>query len=56
LIKDAKKERSLAKKHFENAGFLFEQIKMLKHAASCFFTGKNFKKAAEIFESLGHFG
>ena len=29
---------------------------MLKHAASCFFTGKNYQKAGAIFESLGQFG
>lgn len=56
LMKEAKKERLLAKRHFESAGFLFERIKMLRHAASCFFTGKNYVKAGEIFESLGHFG
>jgi protein-arginine kinase activator protein McsA len=46
MIKEAKKERLIAKKHFENAGSLFEQIRMLKHAASCFYTGRNFAKAA----------
>lgn len=53
LIKESKKEKLVAKKHFENAGGLFESIKMLKHAASCFFTGRNFSKAAQIFEQLG---
>ena len=42
LLKESKKEKAVAKKHFETAGFLFEQIKMLKHAASCFYTAKNF--------------
>lgn len=46
LIKEAKKERLVAKKHFENAGTLFESIRMLKHAASCFYTGRNYEKAA----------
>ena len=53
LIKESKKEKLVAKKHFEKAGGLFESIKMLKHAASCFFTGRNFSKAAQIFEQLG---
>ena len=56
LAKEAKKERVAAKKHFESAGALFESIRMLKHAASCFFTGRNFLKAAQIFEELGQFG
>lgn len=46
----------MAKKHFENAGFLFHHIKMLKHAASCFFTARNFVKAGELFSHLEHFG
>jgi len=29
---------------------------MLKHAASCFFTAKNFAKAATLFEHLKQFG
>jgi len=56
LLKEAKKERLVGKKHFENAGYLFEQIKMLRHAASCFFTAQNYPKAAQIFESLSFFG
>jgi 5'-deoxynucleotidase YfbR-like HD superfamily hydrolase len=56
LIKDAKKYRAVGKKHFENAGFLFEKIKMLKHAASCFYTAKNYVKSGEIFQSLEYFG
>ena len=56
LLKEAKKQRIIGKKHYENSGFLFEKIKMFKHAASCFFTAQNYKKAAEIFESLGYFG
>lgn len=56
LLKDAKKERTIGKKHFENAGFLFEKIKMLRHAASCFYTARNFVKSAEIFEHLEFFG
>jgi tetratricopeptide (TPR) repeat protein len=56
LLKEAKKERLVGKKHFENAGYLFEQIKMLRHAASCFFTAQNYSKAAQIFESLSFFG
>jgi hypothetical protein len=56
LLKEAKKERIVAKKHYENAGFLFEQIKMLRHAASCFFTAQNCRKAAEIFERLECYG
>jgi hypothetical protein len=35
---------------------LFEQIKMLKHAASCFFTAKNYARAGLIFESLNQYG
>lgn len=42
LIKEAKQERVIAKKHFVNAGSLFEQINMYKHAASCYFTGRGF--------------
>lgn len=38
LIKESKKQKGIAKKHFETAGHMFEQISMLKHAASCFFT------------------
>ncbi len=53
LLKESKKEKQNAKKHFENAGGLFASIRMLKHAASCFFTGRNFQKAAQIFEELG---
>jgi hypothetical protein len=52
ILKDVKKQRAQACKHFESAGHLFEQIQMLKHAASCFFTGKNYLKAGAIFESL----
>ena len=52
LLKEAKKQKTLAKKHYETAGHLFEQISMLKHAASCFFTAKNFAKAATLFEHL----
>ena len=29
---------------------------MLKHAASCFFTGRNFDRAAVIFEKLSQYG
>jgi len=39
-----------------SAGSLFEQINMLKHAASCYFTGRGFSKAAEIFEKLEKYG
>lgn len=56
LLKDVKKQRIQASKNFEVAGNLFEQIKMLKHAASCFFTAKNYARAGLIFESLNQFG
>ena len=56
LLKEAKKERIIAKKHFEVSGFLFEKIGMLRHAASCFYTARNFQKAAEIFKDLEHYG
>lgn len=56
LIKDAKNERIIAKRHFKSAGELFEAIGMWKHAASCFFTAKDYDKAAQIFEHLGQYG
>ncbi len=56
LLKEVKKQRIQACKNFEVAGNLFEQIKMLKHAASCFFTAKNYGRAGSIFESLHQFG
>lgn len=55
-MKEAKKLRSVGKKHFESAGYLFEKIKMLRHAASCFFTALNYFKAGEIFDSLQKYG
>ena len=45
LLKEAKKERTLAKKHFERSGMLFNSIQMLKHSASCFYTGGYYDKA-----------
>ena len=53
LLKEAKRIRTQAFTHFQAAGALFESINMLKHAASCFYTAKNYIKAAEIFEGLG---
>ncbi|CDW72543.1 lupus brain antigen [Stylonychia lemnae] len=56
LQKEAKRERIIAKRHFLTAGALFESIDMLKHAASCYFTGRGFNKAGEIFEKLEKYG
>ena len=51
LLKEAKKERVVGKKHFESAGYLFEKIKMLRHAASCFFTAETaFERARFVHD------
>lgn len=56
LLREAKRIRIQAQEHFRKAGTHFVEIKMLKHAASCFYTGKDFSKAAEIFEQLESYG
>lgn len=56
LLKEAKKLRNTAKKHYEHAGHMFEAIGMRKHAASCFYTARAYDKAAEIFEALKQYG
>jgi hypothetical protein len=56
LLKEAKKLRSTSKKHYEQAGHMFAEIGMMKHAASCYYTAKAYGKAGEIFQELKQYG
>jgi len=41
--------------HFSRAGRSFEEAGLLSHAASCYFTARNFTKAALVFEKMKQF-
>jgi hypothetical protein len=56
LRKEAKELLADSKIKLSEAGRLFAEINMNKHAAQCFFTAKNAKSAAELFLKMGRLG
>ena len=52
LLFDMKKERIQTCRLFHNAGVAFEKAQIPKFAASCYFTARNYSRAAEIFKQL----
>ena len=51
-VHDLKTQRLEVCKKFHKAGQAFERAQIPKFAASCYFTARNYSRAAEIFKQL----